>query len=76
MKRLRLIYEQLDEAKTYLLRGSLLNLRLALILADNAAELLMFNVLESNFSRDDWLRPLRKNYEKLGLRLDSRSMDV
>jgi hypothetical protein len=70
MKRLRLIYEQLDEAKTYLLRGSLLNLRLALILADNAAELLMFNVLENKFSRDEWLRPLRKNYEKLGLPLD------
>jgi hypothetical protein len=70
MKRLRLIYEQLDEAKTYLLRGSLLNLRLALILTDNAAELLMFNVLENKFSRDEWLRPLRKNYEKLGLPLD------
>jgi hypothetical protein len=71
MKRLRLIYEQLEEAKRYLLRGSLFNLRLALILTDNVAELLMFNALQRTFSRDEWLRPLRKNAEQVGLTLDS-----
>lgn len=70
MKRLRLIYEQLEEAKSYLLRGSLFNLRLALILTDNVGELLMFNALENRFSRDDWLHPLRKNTEQLRITLD------
>ena len=63
MQHLRLIYEQLEEAKAYLLRGSLFNLRLALILADNTAELLLYNALKRTFDRDDWLRPLRVNYQ-------------
>jgi hypothetical protein len=70
VKRLRLIYEQLEEAKGYLLRGSLFNIRLALILTDNVGELLMFNALEKTFSRDEWLRPLRKNAEEHGILLD------
>jgi hypothetical protein len=71
MQRLRLIYEQLEEAKAHLLRRSLFNLRLALILADNTAELLLYNVLQRTFSRDDSLRPLRKNYELAGWPIDS-----
>lgn len=71
MQRLRLIYEQLEEAKAYLLRGSLFNLRLALILADNTAELLLYNALKRTFDRDDWLRPLRVNYQLAGWSLDS-----
>src|ERR1700733_74432 len=71
MKRLRLIYEQLEEAKAYLLRGSLFNLRLALILSDNTAELLLYNALKKTFDRDDWLRPLRMNYQLAGWPLDS-----
>lgn len=71
VQRLRLIYEQLEEAKAYLLRGSLLNLRLALILSDNTAELLLYDALEKTFDRDDWLRPLRMNYQLAGWRLDS-----
>ena len=71
MQRLRLIFEQLEEAKAYLLRGSLFNLRLALILADNIAELLLYNALKRTFDRDDWLRPLRVNYQLAGWPLDS-----
>jgi len=71
VQRLRLIYEQLEEAKAYLLRGSLFNLRLALILSDNTAELLLYNALKRTFDRDDWLRPLRVNYQLAGWPLDS-----
>jgi hypothetical protein len=70
VKRLRLIYEQLEEAKHYLQRGSSLHLRLALILTDNVGELLMFNALERTFSHDDFLEPLRRNSELLGIELD------
>jgi hypothetical protein len=70
VKRLRLIYEQLEEAGAYLKRGSLFHLRLALILTDNVGELMMFNALQEVFSRDDWLHPLRKGYEEIGLPLD------
>lgn len=71
MQRLRLIYEQLEEAKAYLLRGSLFNLRLALILTDNTAELLLYNALRRTVDRDEWLRPLRTKYEIAGRPIDS-----
>jgi hypothetical protein len=71
VQRIRLIYEQLEEAKAYLLRGSLFNLRLAVILADNTAELLVYSTLQRTFDRDDWLRPLRKNCELAGRPIDS-----
>lgn len=71
MKRVRLIYEQLEEAGAYLRRGSLFHLRLALILTDNVGELLMFNALEDVFLREDrLLRPLRNTAEQIGMPVD------
>jgi hypothetical protein len=57
VERVRLIYEQIEEARKYLEGGSLLQLRLALILLDNAAELLMYRELCHKFSWDDALGP-------------------
>jgi hypothetical protein len=51
------VYEQVEEAKNYLLGGSLLQLRLALILLDNAAELIMHRELEYQFARDEHWMP-------------------
>ncbi len=71
MENVRLIYEQIEEAKRHLLKGSLLQIRLALILLDNAAELLMYRELQSRFSWDDermpkW-EPARKEWINAGL---------
>jgi hypothetical protein len=57
MERVRLIYEQIEEAKKYILAGSLLQLRLALILLDNAVELMMYRELNEDFAFDDYRRP-------------------
>jgi len=57
MERARLIYEQIEEAKRHLLGGSHLQLRLALILLDNAAELLMHRELRDEFARADYYQP-------------------
>jgi hypothetical protein len=57
VERVRLIYEQLEEAKRLLVKGSLLDLRLSLILLDNAAEVLMFRELEHVFAWDDSMTP-------------------
>ncbi len=68
MENVRLIYEQIEEAKKYLMNNSLLRLRLALILLDNVAELLMYRELQQVFAwydqwepkwepgRTDWIR--------------------
>jgi len=55
--KVRLIYEQIEAAKTYLLNGSLLGCRLSLILLDNAAELMMHRELEHHFAREDKWSP-------------------
>jgi hypothetical protein len=57
MIRIRLIYEQIEAAKTHLLSRSLLGCRLALILLDNSAEILMHRELEAQFAIDDQLMP-------------------
>ena len=53
MERIRLLFEQLEEAKRLMMRGTLLDTRLALILLDNAAELLMYRELRYQFAWDD-----------------------
>lgn len=53
MLNVRLIYEQIEAAKSYLRDGSLLGCRLALILLDNAAELMMHHELQDQFALDD-----------------------
>jgi hypothetical protein len=55
--RTRLIYEQIEAAKAHLLSGSLLGYRLALILLDNSAEIIMHRALLSKFAFDDQLMP-------------------
>lgn len=56
MENLRLIYEQTEFAKRHLLGTSLLDFRLALILLDNVAELLMHRELQKWFAMEDkWL---------------------
>jgi len=57
MERVRLIYEQIEEARKYILAGSLLQLRLALILLDNAVELMMCRELKEDFAYHDYWRP-------------------
>ena len=57
MQRVRLVYEQIEEAKNYLTGGSLLQFRLALILLDNAAELMMHRELEYQFAWDEHRMP-------------------
>ena len=60
MERLRLLYEQIEEAKRLMLSGTLTNLRLALILLDNAAELIMYRELSYRFAEDDYYARLRE----------------
>jgi hypothetical protein len=57
MERVRLIYEQIEEASRYLLAGSLLHQRLALILLDNLAELIMYHALRTQFNWYDHMVP-------------------
>jgi len=57
MIRIRLIYEQIEAAKSHLEGGSVLGWRRALILLDNAAEILMHRELEAQFAFDDHLMP-------------------
>jgi len=57
MENVRLIYEQIEEAKKLLLGGSVLHLRLSLILLDNAVELMMHRELEYEFGWYDHWRP-------------------
>jgi hypothetical protein len=53
MERIRLVFEQIEEAKRLLEDGSILKLRLATILLDNVAEILMNRELRYRFAWDD-----------------------
>lgn len=57
MVNLRLIYEQLEAGKAHILKCTLLDSRLALILLDNVAELLMHQTLTLHFGLDDSFKP-------------------
>ena len=59
MEHLRLLYEQIEEGKRLLLSGTLSRLRLALILLDNAAELIMYRELSYRFAADDYFSRIR-----------------
>lgn len=67
MERLRLLYEQIEEAKRLMLSGTLPHLRLALILLDNAAELIMYRELSYRFAEDDYYARLRENLRSAGM---------
>jgi hypothetical protein len=65
MHRIRLIYEQIEEAKRFLLEGTVLKLRLSLILLDNTAELLMNRELHDLFAwHDKWGRIIPSEYSE------------
>jgi len=57
MLHFRLIYEQIEAAKAHMLSGSLLGYRLALILLDNAAELMLHRELRMWFALEDQFMP-------------------
>lgn len=57
MKNVRLIFEQIEVAKQHLSRRSILDYRLALVLLDNVAELLLYRSLELRFAWDEQLTP-------------------
>jgi len=57
MLNIRLIYEQLEAARSYLQSRSVLGCRMALILLDNAAELMMHRELGEQFTREDKWAP-------------------
>ncbi len=57
MLHFRLIYEQIEAAKAQMLGSSLLGYRLALILLDNVAELLMHRELQMYFALEDRFKP-------------------
>ena len=65
MENIRLIYEQIETAKRHFLVGTVLDCRLALILLDNVAELLMVRTLRERFSFDDFFYP-RDRRPRLG----------
>jgi hypothetical protein len=61
MERLRLIYEQMEEAKRLIQSGTLPHVRLALILLDNAAELIMYRELTYEFLKHDFYKRIRQH---------------
>ena len=67
MERLRLLYEQIEEAKRLMMSATLPHLRMSLILLDNAAELIMYRELGYRFARDDYYRPTRENLRRGGM---------
>jgi hypothetical protein len=64
MERIRLLYEQIEEAKRLMLSGTLTSLRLALILLDNVAELIMHRELSYRFAQDDYYARLTAPSER------------
>jgi hypothetical protein len=61
MRRLYNTVVQLEESKRFILAGSIAHLRLALILLDNAIEVMMFRVLEDDLRRGNaYLRMLER----------------
>jgi len=61
MERLRLIYEQMEEAKRLIRSGTLPHVRIALVLLDNAAELIMYRELSYKFAQDDFYAQVREH---------------
>ena len=70
-KNVRLIYEQIEAPKAHLLKGGVLDCRLALILLDNVAELWMVGALKEElgcraYSRVEGL-PFLDTYRTFGV---------
>lgn len=62
VERLRLIFDQLEESKRLIHDGGVPQLRMALLLLDNAAEILMYRTAENEFLVSGW-------YERMWQRL-------
>src|SRR5271157_3906002 len=54
MERLVLIIEQIEEAKRFIQIGDLAHLRMALLLLDNASEVLMYRAIVDDLDWDDF----------------------
>lgn len=57
MERIRLIYGQIEAAKVHMLRDTVLDNRIALILLDNVVELIMNRELVNQFALDEYYKP-------------------
>ena len=60
----RLLF-QIDEARRYISDGRLERLRLALVLLDNAAEMLLWTYIEDAFVRERWSERLKQQWEQM-----------
>lgn len=65
MERLILIVEQLEECKRLILDGGLSQLRMALLLLDNAAEIMMYRQMKSEFAVSRMYENTLKSLETL-----------
>lgn len=62
MKRIIQIVEQIEHSKSLILKGSESDLRMALLLLDNAAEIMMFRVIKSIISHSDMYEKMLKHF--------------
>ena len=62
MERLHRTVVQLEEAKRFILEGDVAHLRLALILLDNAIEVMMHRVIENELQRASWYGRMLENF--------------
>lgn len=65
MRKLSLIAEQINQCKEFIINGDIPHLRMAFVLLDNAAEILMYRKIEYEFERDDYWNILRKQAEQI-----------
>lgn len=65
MERLVSIVDQLEEAKRFIIAGDLSRLRLALLLLDNASEILMYRAVSHALTHHDWLARLYERAREL-----------
>ena len=67
MQRLQFVLFQIDEAKRYLVSGSLPSLRVALMLLDNAAEVLLDRWIEQDLAHDELSERIQLRARKAGI---------
>ncbi|MGB5097003.1 MAG: hypothetical protein WBN82_03735 [Porticoccaceae bacterium] len=67
MQRLQFVLFQMDEAKRYLASGPLPSLRVALMLLDNAAEVILDRWIEDDLAHDDFSERIRSRAREVGI---------
>mgnify|MGYP006928160619 CR=1 FL=1 len=65
MRKISLIIDQIAHCKELIKKDEISYLRMALILLDNAAEVLMQRKVEEEFSWEDFRKPWQENAKKL-----------